>query len=217
MSIYVCLYIHSFCLFSSLLFSFPKKKILKRPCIYTYIYSYDMLICSLCSKSGMDVLGSIEAWLLTTVVIILSLLCYRMASRWMSIEAVKTRREEGEYQRLQAEHEDLKEKHRRLGTRYNRTYSRLSSMRDGYDLSEDEDYDDEEPDEDIRLSDLARSVGIQLPKTIAKHVDQPQFQSFLVEQFKKNPNLLTDVISKIKKPDAKPAPSQPSFEAQGFI
>jgi len=77
----------------------------------------------------------------------------------------------------------------------NRNYIyKIRKMRDEYDL----DYDDveyrEEDDEDLRLSDLAKSIYPQLPPSVAKLIDKEEFQNAIVKTVEKRPEFLTKFV-----------------------
>lgn len=77
----------------------------------------------------------------------------------------------------------------------NRNYIyKIRKLRDDYDL----DYDDfdyrEEDDEELRLSDLAKSIYPQLPSSVAKLIDKEEFQNAIVRTVEKRPEFLTKFV-----------------------
>jgi len=77
----------------------------------------------------------------------------------------------------------------------NRNYIyKIRRMRDEYELDyEDVDYR-EEDDEELRLSDLAKSIYPQLPASVSKLIDKEEFQNAIVKTVEKRPEFLTKFV-----------------------
>jgi len=77
----------------------------------------------------------------------------------------------------------------------NRNYIyKIRKLREDYEF----DYDDidyrEEDDEELRLSDLAKSIYPQLPASVAKLIDKEEFQNAIVKTVEKRPEFLTKFV-----------------------
>ena len=94
-----------------------------------------------------------------------------------------------------------------------KAYQSMENSRDGYrqkykfiHKNYDLDYDDlewdlEDDGEDLKLSELARSIYPKLPPSLAKLIDKDEFQNAIIKTVEKKPDIITTFIDKfINKP-----------------
>lgn len=80
----------------------------------------------------------------------------------------------------------------------NRNYIyKVKRMREKFELSYDDiDYDEENPDDEFKLSELATSIYPKLPPSLAKLIDKESFQDAIIKTVEKRPEVLTSFIDK---------------------
>lgn len=74
---------------------------------------------------------------------------------------------------------------------------KIRKLRDNYEMDfEDVDYNEEEDNEEFRLSELAKSIYPKLPDSIAKLIDKDEFQNAILKTVEKKPDIINTFVDK---------------------
>jgi len=133
------------------------------------------------------------AIILLVGIIFVGILTYKAFKQYNLTEASKSEIVLNNKQEIAVKENEIKELQNS-----NRNYVyKIRKMRENYDLSYDDiDYDEENQDEEFKLSDLATSIYPKLPPSIAKLIDKESFQDAIVKTVEKRPEVLTTFIDR---------------------
>jgi len=92
---------------------------------------------------------------------------------------------------------------------------KLDRLRYSYELDYDDVLWEEEPDDEFKISDIAKAAYPQLPKSLADLIDKEEFQSAIAKTIEKKPDILNTFIDKFigKKDQGSASNTSPKLES----
>jgi len=137
-------------------------------------------------------------------VIILAVIGLKALSKWLKQDASKW--EHDKIQAYESRIKTLESDNSHLNNSRRGYKQKLDRLRYSFEL----DYEDilwdgeEEPNDEFKISDIAKAAYPQLPKSLADLIDKEEFQSAIAKTIEKKPDILNTFIDKfIGKKDEK--------------
>lgn len=93
----------------------------------------------------------------------------------------------------------------------NRNYIyKIRKLRDNYELDYEDIEFENEDNEDMKVSDLAKSIYPKLPESIAKLIDKEEFQNAILKTVEKRPDIINTFIDRyVNKTDSQSSRGPP--------